>query len=301
MRRKTVVHGKRPLVAIGIGLTALAAMALAPQQPEGGFSQAIRKVKDGLYVIPGYDAMTGGNVAVRVTSEGAIIVDDQLPPHSTEIAAKVKTVTEQPIRYVMSTHNHGDHTRGHAEFIKTAEIVAHRNNRANMMRGKQANPPRVVFADEASVFLGGVEARAIHFGQGHTNGDAVVYFPDLRTVHTGDLVTWGKRSDGTPLTPYVDRRNGGSLARWTGTLDGLLTLDFDTAIPGHGPVMTRDEVLVYRRNLETLRTRIAPLVGPGATRADFGAKLKTDDLNWPFPPERIDELWNEFGTPGQPR
>jgi glyoxylase-like metal-dependent hydrolase (beta-lactamase superfamily II) len=192
-------------------------------------------------VIPGYDgAVTGGNVAVRVTSEGAIIVDDRLPPSSAEIASKVKSVTPQPIKYVLSTHNHGDHTGGHAEFIKTAEIIAHRNNRANMMRGKQANPPRVTFADQASVFLGGVEVQAFYFGQGHTDGDAVIYFPDRRTVHTGDLVVWGKRTDGSQLTPYVDRRNGGSLAQWTRTLE-VLQLDFDCAIPGHGP-WTQDQV-----------------------------------------------------------
>jgi cyclase len=293
----------RLVVALGIGLSALAAMALAPrQQPEGEpFSTAITRVKDGLYVIPGYDAVTGGNIAVRVTTEGVILVDDQLPPSSAQIAAKVKSVTDQPIRYVLSTHNHGDHTRGHAEFINTAEIIAHRNNRANMMRGKQANPPRVAFANEASVFLAGVEARALHFGQGHTDGDAVIYFPDLRTVHTGDLVVWGKRTDGAILSPYVDRRNGGSLARWTATLDGVLQLDFDTAIPGHGPVLTKEQVRTYRRNLGALQGRVTALLKAGVTtRADFGTKLKTDDLNWPFPPERLDEIWNEY-TPSPAR
>jgi cyclase len=288
----------RIYVALGIGLTGLATMVLAKQQPQGEpFSTAIRQVKDGLYVIPGYDgAVTGGNVAVRVTSEGAIIVDDRLPPSSAEIASKVKSVTPQPIKYVLSTHNHGDHTGGHAEFIKTAEIIAHRNNRANMVSGKQANPPRVTFADQASVFLGGVEVQAFYFGQGHTDGDAVIYFPDRRTVHTGDLVVWGKRTDGSQLTPYVDRRNGGSLAGWTRTLDGVLQLDFDSAIPGHGPVLTKDQVRTFRQNLAALQQRIAAIVKPGMTRADFGATLKTDDLNWPFPSERVDELWNEFGA-----
>ena len=76
-------------------------------------------------------------------------------------------VTPQPIKYVLSTHNHGDHTGGHPEFIKTAEIIAHRNNRANMVRSKLAAPPRVVFSDQASVFLGGVEAQAIYMGRRH--------------------------------------------------------------------------------------------------------------------------------------
>ena len=284
------------LTVAGTGLAAI--LVAAAQQPTGDpFSTEIRKVKDGLYVIPGYDgAVTGGNVAVRVTSEGAVIVDDRLPPSSAEIAGKVRSVTAQPIKYVLSTHGHGDHTGGHPEFIKVAEIIAHRNNRANMIRSKLAAPPRVVFSDQAAVFLGGIEVQAIHLGRGHTNGDAVIYFPDLRTVHTGDLVVWGKRTDGSILTPFVDRSSGGSLAEWITTLDGVLKLDFDTAIPGHGPVLTKENIRTFRQNLVTLRQRMADVVKAGAKKEELGTKLKTDDLGWPFPAERLNELWDEFGS-----
>jgi len=289
----------RLIVMLALSATALATIPFAAsQQPTGDpFSTEIRKLKDGLFVIPGYDgAVTGGNVAVRVTSEGAIIVDDRLPPSSAEIAGKVKSVTAQPIKYVLSTHGHGDHTGGHPEFIKVAEIIAHRNNRANMVRSKLAAPPRLVFSDQAAVFLGGAEVQAIYMGRGHTNGDAVIYFQDLRTVHTGDLVVWGKRTDGSTLTPFVDRASGGSLADWITTLDGVLKLDFDTAIPGHGPVLTKDDVRKFRQNLITLRQRIAEVVKAGVKKEEFGAKLKTDDLGWPFPAERLNDLWDEFGA-----
>ena len=290
----------RQRLAVMLALAAIAMATLpfaATQQPTGDpFSTEIRKIKDGLYVIPGYDgAVTGGNVAVRVTSEGTIIVDDRLPPSSAEIASKVKSVTPQPIKYVLSTHGHGDHTGGHPEFIKVAEIIAHRNNRANMVRSKLAAPPRVVFSDQAAVFLGGVEAQAIHFGRGHTNGDAVIYFPDLRAVHTGDLVVWGKRTDGSTLTPFVDRASGGSLVEWITTLDGVLKLDFDTAIPGHGPVLTKDDIRTFRQNLVVLRQRMTEVVKAGAKKEELATKLKTDDLGWPFPRERLNELWDEFG------
>jgi glyoxylase-like metal-dependent hydrolase (beta-lactamase superfamily II) len=286
----------RLIVAVGFAAIALTSGLIARQQPSGDpFSTEIRKVKDGLYVIPGYDgAVTGGNVAVRVTSEGAIIVDDRFPPSSAEIVPKVRSVTPQPIRYVLSTHHHGDHSGGHPEFIKTAEIIAHRNARENMVRGKQAAPPRVVFADRASVFLGGVEAEAHHLGRGHTNGDAVIYFRDLRTVHTGDLVVWGKRTDGSLLTPFMDYGNGGSLTEWLTTLDRVLQLDFDTAIPGHGPVLTKDDVRGFRRKLATLRDRAQGLVKSGVPKTDFTTKLKTDDLGWPFPKERLEPLFDEL-------
>jgi len=91
-------------------------------------------------------------------------------------------------------------------------------------------------------------------------------------------VVWGKRTDGTTLTPFVDRASGGSLAEWVTTLDGVLKLDFDTAIPGHGPVLTKDNVRTFHRNLVTLRQRITDVVKSGAKQEEFGAKLKTDDL-----------------------
>jgi glyoxylase-like metal-dependent hydrolase (beta-lactamase superfamily II) len=271
---------------------------IAGQQSKGEpFSTAIMKLKDGLYVIPGYDgAVTGGNVAVRVTSEGVVIVDDRFPPSSAEITPKVRSVTSQPIKYVISTHHHGDHTGGHPEFIKTAEIIAHRNARQNMVNGKQAAPPRIVFNDQAAVFLGGVEVQTQYLGRGHTNGDAVVYFRDLRIVHTGDLVVWGKRTDGSVLTPFMDYANGGNLTEWIGTLDKVLQLDFDSAIPGHGPVLSKDDIRTFRQKLVTLRGRAEELVKSGVRRADFAAKLKTDDLNWPFPKERIDPLYDELAA-----
>ena len=291
----------RLVVALSLAAAALSTIPFAAgQQPAGDpFSTEIRKVKDGLYVIPGYDgAVTGGNVAVRVTSEGTIIVDDRLPPSSAEIAGKVRSVTSQPIKYVLSTHGHGDHTGGHPEFITVAEIVAHRNNRANMLRSKLAAPPRLVFTDQAAVFLGNVEAQAIHLGRGHTNGDAVIYFPDLRTIHTGDLVVWGKRSQGTVLTPNMDYAAGnGSGKEWVATLDNMLTLDFDTAIPGHGPVLTKDQVRTFRDKMRTLNDRMAAFIKSGGKKAEIGGKLKVDDLDWPFAADALNGLYDELSKP----
>jgi glyoxylase-like metal-dependent hydrolase (beta-lactamase superfamily II) len=287
----------RALFAVGLALIGLTPLLMAgPQQPTGDpYSTAITKLKDGLYIIPGYDGqVTGGNVAVRVTSEGVVIVDDRFPPSSAEIAGKVRSVTPQPIKYVVSTHSHGDHTGGHPEFINMAEIIGHRNNRANMVAGKQAAPPRIVFTDQMSVHLGGVEVEALHLGRGHTNGDAVVYFRDLRTVHTGDLVVWGRRTDKSVLTPFMDYSTGGSLVEWIGTLDKVLQIDFDAAIPGHGPVLSKDDVRAFRQKLLTLRQRAEELVKSGVRKPEFVGKLKTDDLAWPFPKERIEPLFDEL-------
>ena len=106
----------------------------------------IKQVKNGLYIIAG----TGGNVGVRVTSEGVILIDDKFPENFTEIQEQVQTVTRQPVRYVLNTHHHGDHSGGNVEYIKFAEIIAHQNARDNMIRGNQDAPPRVVFTDSDS-------------------------------------------------------------------------------------------------------------------------------------------------------
>ena len=129
---------RRDWVLLPVVLAALVAAAAAGgQQPRGEpFSTAITKLKDGLYVIPGYDgAATGGNVAVRVTSDGIIIVDSKLQALYGDIVSKVKSVSPQPIKYLLNTHQHYDHTGSNAQFLATTEILMHRNARANMIKG----------------------------------------------------------------------------------------------------------------------------------------------------------------------
>ena len=228
----------------------------------------IRPVKDGLYAIFG----SGGNVGVRVTPEGVILVDDKYPQNFEEIQRLVARVSSLPVKYVINTHNHGDHSGSNPSFLPIAEVIAHRNARDNMIRGDQPGLPRVVFTDQTAVFLGGVEVRAYYMGTGHTNGDAVVYYPDLRTVQGGDLL------HGT--APFIDYSNGGSSRGWVSTLNNVLELDFDTAIPGHGDIMTRDDVVAFRNQMEAVRARMATLVR-GGLRADQAAeRIKTTDLSW---------------------
>ena len=292
---------RRQMLSVGVLLAAMVAWVVADvagrQQPKGDpFTTAIMKVKEGLYVIPGYDGVaTGGNVAVRVTSEGVIIVDDKLPTLYTDIVDKVKSVTPQPIKYVLSTHQHGDHTGSNAAFLKTAEILMHRNARANMITQNLPGPGRIVYTDQQSVFLGGVEVQMRYMGRGHTSGDSVIYFPDLRTIHTGDLVVWGKRSQGTTLTPFMDYAAGdGSGKEWVATLDNVLTLDFDTAIPGHGPVLTKADVRAFRDKMQTLNQRMAALIASGGTKQDIASRITLDDINWPFQPDALHGLYDEL-------
>ena len=251
--------------------------------------------KDGLYVIPGFDgSMSGGNVAVRVADDGVILVDDKFPYSFDFITEQVASVTSAPIRYVLNTHHHGDHAGSNADFMPTAQVIGHRNARANMLRNGQDGAPPVIFSRQTSVFLGGAEAQAHHFGRGHTNGDSVIYFPDLGAVHTGDLFISGERMDGSTLSPFMDYGNGGSGAEWASTLDGVLELDFDTVIPGHGPVLTKADVRAFRDKFEQLTSRMSALVDAGVSRADVAGQLDIDDLDWPLAEGALQALYDEL-------
>ena len=250
----------------------------------------IERVKDGLYTIFG----SGGIVGVRITSEGVILVDDKYPRNFQEIQRLVGTVTSQPVKYVINTHHHGDHSGGNIEYINIAEVIAHQNARDNMLRNDQDAPPRLVFSDETAVYLGGVEVRAFYMGTGHTDGDAVVYYPDLRTLQSGDLLH--------EVAPFIDHANGGSSRGWVATLNNMLELDFDTAIPGHGSIMDRDDVVAFRNQMEAVRERMTVLIQNGALRRDVGEGIISQDLTWTLEPRglfmsrSIAGLYNEIAA-----
>ena len=148
----------------------------------------IQKLKDDLYVIGVTKGVGAGNVAVQVTDEGVILVDDMFDRNHDEILEKLRTVTDKPIKYVLNTHQHDDHSGGNAKMLAmNADVISHRTARANMALLKQPGLARVTFSDEMSVYLGGKEVRAHHYGRGHTGGDAVMYFPADKVIHTGDL------------------------------------------------------------------------------------------------------------------
>ena len=246
-----------------VGTVAATATVWTVQQGLG-----ITEVKDGLYMITG----NGGNIGVRVTSEGVVVIDDKFEQNYDEIISKIASVTNQPVKYVLNTHHHGDHTGSNGQFAAIAQVIAHTNVRANMIRGNQTGPPSIVYMDQTAVFLGDTEVRAHYVGRGHTDGDSVIYFPDLRTVHTGDLIVGG--------TLFIDYGNGGTSIEWLGTIDNILELDFDTVIPGHGGLMTKDDVREFRSKIETLQQRGRELISQGVSKDEFGSRLNADDIGW---------------------
>jgi cyclase len=237
----------------------------------------------------------GGNVALYATSEGVILVDDMFYRDHDGMMAAIRSITDKPLRYVINTHQHDDHAGGDALMLPIAEVIAHKNVRANLIAhrtpyyedtpGTPIGLPRITFATETAVFLGGKEVRAHWFGRGHTSGDAVIYFPDLKVIHTGDLFL--ARQPGRPgaktyppgANLFVDSSQGGSLLDWTKTLDGALSLDFDTVIPGHGPLATKDDVRAFRDGVAAMQTRLTTVVRQGESR-DTVAKTVETEYGW---------------------
>jgi cyclase len=275
---------QRLLVALLIA--GCVAAPLQAQRPKPVKPGTIERVKDNLYLLSG----EGGNVAVYVTEAGVILVDDMFYRDYADIVAKVGTVTKQPIKYVLNTHQHDDHAGGNARMLSIASVIAHDNVRSNLSHivqpyyedtpGTPIGLPNVTFGDSLVVHLGGKDVRIAHLGRGHTSGDSVVYFPEQRAIHTGDLFLSraGPRPADKPpgANIYVDYAQGGSFLEWTDTLDRVLALDFDIVIPGHGPVATRADLVQFRADVAAMRDRVAELIRSGATKAQVLTVFEMD-------------------------
>jgi len=228
------------------------------------------RVADGVYMLTG----EGGNIGVSVGADGVILIDDQYAPLTEKIRAAIAALGDQPVRFLLNTHWHGDHTGGNENLGRAGVvIVAHENVRRRMSVEQfieafnekvPAAPPRalpvVTFTDTVSFHWNGDELRATHVAPAHTDGDTVVYFRKANVVHTGDIFFNG-------LYPFIDVSSGGSIDGTIQAVDQILeaTDPRTRFIPEHGPLGDRRQLEAYRRMLAGVRDRIAPLVGAGKT------------------------------------
>jgi cyclase len=231
------------------------------------------KIKDDLYVI--HNDFVPGNSTALITNDGVVLVDDKFEIDFNNIVAELKKVTDKPIKYVINTHHHGDHSGGNAKMqAMNVQVVASEQARQNMVDGNQPGLPVVVFEHHAHIYLGGKNVELYHFGRAHTNGDVVVYFPAHRTLAAGDMFTFG---DATPQ--LIDYAGGGSAKEWTSTLDSVLQLDFDTVVPGHGPVTTKQEMRKFRDSTVTFRNRVHEMLVQKKTRDEIATMLR-NEFHW---------------------
>jgi len=243
--------------------------------------QELIKIKDDLYVI--HNDFVPGNTTALITDEGVVLVDDKFGVDHDNIMAALKKVTDQPIRYVINTHHHADHSGGNLKMqLMNVQVVASQQASDNMAGSPrdglfidtQPGFPNVTFENHMQIHLGGKRAELFYFGRAHTNGDIVVYFPAARTLASGDIFVFG---DATPQ--LIDYAGGGSAKEWTKTLDSALQLDFDTVVPGHGSITTKQEMRKFRDSTLALRTRVHEMVAQKKTR-DEVARMLQSDYHW---------------------
>jgi len=227
---------KRGLVlGVLLALGALAVVKAQPPDPNAPKVVTVDKVKDNLWVLKG----GGGNTAVFATDNGVVVVDAKNPGWGTPILEKIKELTPKPVTTLINTHTHGDHVSGNVEFPATVEVIAQENTKANMEKMdifKEHNGrgmAKKTFKDKMTIGKGKDQIDLYYFGPGHTNGDAWVVFPALRTAHAGDLFA----SKGLPL---VDAANGGSVLHYPETLNKSYNgiKNVDTIINGHSNTTT---------------------------------------------------------------
>jgi cyclase len=228
------------------------------------------KIKDDLFVI--HNDFVPGNTTVLVTNEGVVLVDDKFEIDHENIMAQLKKITNQPVKYVINTHYHGDHSGGNPKLQALgAQVITSQQARDKMLEIKQPGMANVTLENSLRVFLGGKRVEVYRFGRAHTDGDIVVLFPDHRVLSAGDMFTFG---DATPQ--LIDYAGGGSARDWTGTLDGALKLDFDQVVPGHGLVTTKQEMRKFRDSTMTLRTKVHDMIAQKKTKAEIEKMLRSD-------------------------
>jgi glyoxylase-like metal-dependent hydrolase (beta-lactamase superfamily II) len=282
------------IVAAALAFLGAPALAQSPPPPAGAPQpQLAKQVKPGLFMITG----AGGNVTAFVGDHGVMLVDDKLAGDANfdNLVAAVRGVSTLPVLAVFNTHYHPDHVGNNDRFLAAGVMVIGVDgiDRLLATAKNEAKTPSILFTKDFSLVLMRGRIDAHHYLPGHTSADAIVHFPTMKAVSTGDLVV--------AANPTIDYAGGASITGWIGTLDQMLKLDFDTAIPGHGDApMTRADVERFRAKLVTFLDRARAVVKAGATKADLIARIDTKDLGWTWTPTswpavRVDGLWAEAG------
>jgi cyclase len=260
-------------IKVSVGVSALLASFAFSAQAQFGTEPVeleLIKVKDDLYVIHG--AYVPGNVTALITNEGVILVDDDFEIDHDNLMKKLREVTSQPVKYVINTHFHNDHSGGNAKLQADGTLaVASVAARKRMVDAGQSGLVNVTVEPRGAVYLGGKVAEIYYFGRGHTDGDVVVLFPHDNALAAGDLFTHGEG-----LPQLVDHAGGGSAKEWTATLDKVLALDFDAVVPGHGTVTNKQAVRDARASSQRMTEMLTQMVKQNRSRADIEKVLRNE-------------------------
>jgi cyclase len=269
-------------LSLAVFLLATGALGAIVRGQQGPAAPAPRliKVADDLYVIQNANhtvaeiGQNGGNVSVIVTPDGVILVDSKFERMHDDIMAKVKSVTDRPVRYLVLTHNHGDHSGGAARFQSMGvTVVSSVASRENMARANMAGRAQVAYSGSAELELGGtrLELREL---RGHTRGDTLVSLPARRAVIAGDLVT---TPDSIPA--IVNYADGGNWTELGESLEAIGRIDFDVLVGGHGPNLTKADFTAFKTKVHGIRERCRALIREKKTQDEIAQAL-IKEFNW---------------------
>lgn len=283
------ISARLPALVLTVGLALLLATSVEAQNPPDVSQVTVKvvPVATGVYMLEGM----GGNIGLSVGKDDAFIIDDQYAPMTPKIKAAVATVTAKPVRFVVNTHWHGDHTGGNEAMAGSGAIIfAHENVRRRMTRDQfvavfnrtyPASPtaalPVITFSDTISFYVNDDTLRTFHVRNAHTDGDAIVIFRKANVVHMGDTYFNG-------MYPFIDLSTGGSIAGVIAAANQVLAVTNAATriIPGHGPLGARADLVRYRDMLVTVRDRVGRLAAQRRTlKQVLDAKPLADfDAQW---------------------
>ena len=269
------------------GLAVVLALVAAPVLAQQDFSKVevkAEKVAEGIYMLTG----SGGNLGLSVGRSGTYLIDDQYAPLTEKILAAIRVITPDPVRFVVNTHWHPDHTGGNELLARAgAVIVAHDDVRVRLATPQNlpayetrvpASPrsalPVVTFDDTLTLHLNGDRLTLLHVPSAHSDGDVLAWWEDANVVHLGDVYY-------ADAYPFVDVAGGGSLAGLVAAIETVLSrADAETVVvPGHGPVGGRADLAAYRDMLVTVGTRVRALVEQGRSADEVVAARPTATLD----------------------
>lgn len=244
---------------------------------------SVETIGENMHVIFG----PGGNIGVSTGEDGTVIIDDKFQRNAAEILTTLDSLSDEPLRYVLNTHYHGDHTGSNAEMKETgATVMAHDNVRKRMgmtfenkvfgRTTKATDPslwPTLTFSDTATLHFNGQTVNIIHIPRAHTDGDSLVYFVEADVIHMGDNYFNG-------LFPYIDVDGGGSINGMISAHETVLALanDGTQIIPGHGPMASKADLMEARALLVTVRDRVAAGIKAGKTADELVSENLLQDF-----------------------
>jgi len=245
-------------------------------------------VASGVSMIEGANGFAGGNVAVTVGDDGVFVIDDELAPLSPKLKTALASLSKKPVRFVVNTHWHADHTGGNPAMAAAGAVIVAQDNvrkrvsveQVREFMGKQmtipalplAAQPVLTFTEDVTLHLNGDDVHVIHVPAAHTDGDSIVHFKKANVIHSGDAVI--------PAFPLVDADSGGTFDGFIGAADKVLALADDNTkiIPGHGAVMTKADVVAFRQMLLDARDRVVKLMAAKKTVDEAKAAKPLDDM-----------------------